>query len=190
MCSKLGKVPYVFPETYSCRCLPQTLCFNKIMLRNIKIIYHEFMGNIRKAQEKENLASAHYLKAAKLGSPKSQNEIGTRYNEGNGVTKDQVESARWYEKAADQGYMYAQANIGWAFYEGVGVTQSYEQSMSWYVKSAAQGHSESQYNLGLMYADAHGTKRDVISAIKWLQKAKDNGVEQANDALYKLQNKT
>ena len=25
MCSKLGKVPYVFPDIYSCRCLPQTL---------------------------------------------------------------------------------------------------------------------------------------------------------------------
>ena len=40
MCSELGEVPYVFPEIFSCRCLPQTLCvYEAHMFRLIIFIF-------------------------------------------------------------------------------------------------------------------------------------------------------
>jgi TPR repeat protein len=162
--------------------------FQNDMIGKLRITYHEFMAAICKAKNNESAASQHYLKAASLGGSNSQNEIGTRFSEGKGISIDLVKAVYWYKKAAEQGNMYAQANIGYAFYEGMGVTQSYKLSLSWYEKAAKQGHPESQYNLGLMYADGYGTKIDKEKAIDWLAKSKEYGITQADEVLYKLQN--
>lgn len=58
------------------------------------------------------------------------------YEKGNGVTKDYVEAARWYEKAAEKGDKSAQFNLGYAYQHGEGVSQDYAKFVLWYKKSA------------------------------------------------------
>ncbi len=106
------------------------------MFKKVAISTYEFMSVFSSAREREDDAVKWLRRAAKLGSANAQNQLGTRYAEGLGMSRDKVEAARWYKQAAEQGDMYAQANIGWAFYESRGVTQSYELALSWYKKAA------------------------------------------------------
>ena len=49
---------------------------------------------------------------AEAGDAESQVELGRRYDDGEGVAKDQVEAAKWFRKAAEQNYAQAQYNLG------------------------------------------------------------------------------
>jgi len=44
-----------------------------------------------------------YKKAAGQGNATAQYNLGTCYEDGNGVAKDNTQAADWYRKAADQG---------------------------------------------------------------------------------------
>ena len=59
------------------------------------------------------------------------------YANGNGVTKDKAEAARWYHKAADQGEAYAQYNLGICYANGEGVPKNYIESYKWFCLAAA-----------------------------------------------------
>jgi len=53
------------------------------------------------------------LKAkAEAGDAESQVELGHRYDEGEGVAKDQVEAGKSFRKAAEQNFALAQNNLG------------------------------------------------------------------------------
>src|SRR5512133_478458 len=49
---------------------------------------------------------------AEAGDEESQLELGRRYDQGAGVSKDQVEAVKWYRKAAEQNVAAAQYNLG------------------------------------------------------------------------------
>ena len=63
---------------------------------------------------------------AEAGDAGSQVELGIRYADGEGVTKDQVEAVKWYRKAAEQNYAKAQLDLGVCFYTGEGSSGSGE----------------------------------------------------------------
>ena len=45
------------------------------------------------------------------GDADAQNNLGLRYYNGEGVTKDYAEAARWWRKAAEQGYSKAKMQL-------------------------------------------------------------------------------
>jgi len=55
------------------------------------------------------------------------------------VTKDAVESMKWYRKAAEQGLAYAQYNLGDCYVKGTGVAKDEVEAVKWYRKAADQG---------------------------------------------------
>lgn len=55
-----------------------------------------------------------YLKAARLGDPWAQNEMGKRYWYGADVAKNQDEAIKLFTRAANQGEADAQKNLWWA----------------------------------------------------------------------------
>ncbi len=156
------------------------------MLLKLKILYHEFLGIVITFTGNRKKSSKHFLEAAELGSPRSQNIVAAYYHEGRGVDKDDEKAFQWYKKSAKQNYIYGLANMGWAFYHGVGVSQDYKEAIVWYQKSAEKDHAESQYVLGYIFAEGLGVKKDIQQAIAWLKKAEQNKYKKAAEFLKEI----
>ncbi|MBT5159564.1 MAG: sel1 repeat family protein, partial [Alphaproteobacteria bacterium] len=97
------------------------------------------------------------------------------YDDGQGVTQDYKEAAKWYLKAAKQGYAKAQFNLGVKYDDGQGVTQDYKEAAKWYLKAAKQGYAKAQINLGFMFGKGTGVLQDSVVAHMWSNIAGANG---------------
>ena len=56
--------------------------------------------------------------AAEQGDALSQNALGERYFNGEGVAQDAEEAVKWYRLAAEQGFAEAQFNLGYCYEYG------------------------------------------------------------------------
>ena len=108
---------------------------------------------------------------AEKGDAQAQCNIGTRYEMGRGVTKDDVEAVKWYRKAADQGNAPAQFYLGFMYAEGNGVAKDEAEAVKWYRKAADQGDAHAQFYLGNRYASGRGVAKDEAEAVKWYRRA-------------------
>jgi len=106
--------------------------------------------------------------------------IGQTYENGEGVTKNCTEAAKWYLTAAEQGSLTAQYKLGDLYCSGRGVAQDYIDAAKWYRMAAEQGHAEAQREIGLMYANGEGVARDYTEAIRWFKMAASQGNAEAH----------
>ena len=113
--------------------------------------------------------------AAEQRHEKAQFNLGSMYQHGKGVEKDEVAGAQWYRKAADQGFASAQNNLGLMYHQGTGVPQSFAMAAEWYRKAADQGVALAQCNLGTMYKHGNGVERDDAKAAEWFLKSSESG---------------
>ncbi len=81
---------------------------------------------------------------AEQGDAVSQFALGTMYENGRGVPKDDVEAVRWYRLAAEQGQASAQNNLAKMYRRGRGVPQDDVLAHMWWSLSAAQGHENAR----------------------------------------------
>ena len=88
-----------------------------------------------------------YRKAAEDGDVNAQYNLGSCYENGEGVAKDQVEAVKWFYKAAEQGHPEAQYNLGLCYEFGKGVTADLAEAVKWFRKAAEQGHENAIRNL-------------------------------------------
>ncbi|MBR3864093.1 MAG: sel1 repeat family protein [Clostridia bacterium] len=83
------------------------------------------------------MADDMWLKKAMEGDAYAQYWVGVDYMDGaNGVKKDPVEAAYWFEKAAKQGNKPACYAIGYMYYFGEYVLQDYEKAKYYLLRSA------------------------------------------------------
>lgn len=87
---------------------------------------------------------------AEQGHALAQTQLGTMYNQGHVMPRDQIEALRWYRRAAGQGDAGAQYNLGIMYANGQGVSQDYSEALRWYRQAAEQGNAEGQTRLGIM----------------------------------------
>lgn len=104
-----------------------------------------------------------------------QYSLGRRYDDGQGVPRNDVVAASWYRNAAEQGHAEAQSKLASMYFDGRGVSKDYAESIKWYSKAADHGDRTAQYNLGLMYDRGLGVPKDQVAAATWFQKAADHG---------------
>ena len=147
------------------------------------ISYHFGTSDVPKDMEK---AVYWYTKAAEQGHALAQNDLGNRYQIGEGVPKNSEKMAYWYTKAAEQGVPQAQYNIGVLYSRGEGVPQDKEKAADWYTKAAEQGDADAQYNLGILYFRGEGVSQDTSEAKNWFAKAAAQGNANAKEALNKF----
>jgi hypothetical protein len=102
-------------------------------------------------------------------------DVGLYYN-GDGITQDYAEAAKWYQKAAEQGNASAQANLGYMYERGDGVAQDDTVAVKWYRQAAEQGHASAQNNLGNIYYNGKGVTKDDAQALKWYRQAAEPAV--------------
>ena len=119
--------------------------------------------------EDELLTQLRHL--AEQGDAQAQNELGTRYDGGNGVLQDFAEAVKWYRRAAEQGHAWGQSNLGSVYAYGRGVPQDDAEAVKWFRRAAEQRLAEAQYNLGVMYAHGRGVPQNNVEAVKWYREA-------------------
>jgi TPR repeat protein len=114
---------------------------------------------------------------AEQGDASAQNNLGSMYGNGWGVTQDYKAAFKWYMLAAEQSDASAQLNLGWMYYNGYGVIQDYKAAVKWYTLAVEQGDGDAQLTLGLMYSNGEGVIQDYIRAHMWANIAASQGNE-------------
>ncbi|MEL6751739.1 MAG: peptidoglycan-binding protein, partial [Pseudomonadota bacterium] len=117
--------------------------------------------------------------AATAGEPKALFEIGMRYSNGRGVSRDLAKAAGWFEKAAGLGFAPAQYSYGSMLEKNIGVPKDIAAAADWYEKAAAQGNARAMHNLAVI--NAMGAKPevqpDMDRAVDFFTKAADLGIK-------------
>ena len=78
-----------------------------------------------------------YRRAAKGDLPDAENELGVRYQDGDGVEQNYVQAAHWFRKAAEHvpnlgGAGQGRNNLGNLYAEGNGAPKDYVQAYMWF----------------------------------------------------------
>jgi TPR repeat protein len=117
------------------------------------------------AYRKANYATALriYRSMADQGLAIAQFNVGLMYDNGQGVSKDEVQAMKWYRLAAGQGRSDAQYQLGHLYYR----QDNYAEAAKWFHLAADQGRADAQSNLGSMYADGEGVPQDFVQALMW-----------------------
>ncbi len=149
------------------------------------------------------------MKEAEQGDAHAQLHLGTMYEKGIGVAKDEAEAVEWYREAAEQGSAMAQSILGLMYSYGRGVTKDEAEAMRWWregaqsrlrefanaptnapfkfggfegqIKAAESGNKRAQAAVGMMYLTGSGVTQSDVEAVYWLTEA---GAEQALAILY------
>ena len=99
------------------------------------------------------------IRGRQIGNPGYN--LGTMYENGEGVLQDYGEAVQLYRLAGHQGLAHAQKALGIMYAQGRGVPQDYAEAVRWYRLAAMQGFAAAQYNLGAMYASG-GVSRKTM----------------------------
>jgi TPR repeat protein len=125
-----------------------------------------------------------FEKAATLGNPRAQANIGILYFRGQGVPRDIVQARAWLEKAAANNDPYALYALGRAMDETLGAAAADPvRAADLYRRAAELGHPLAALRYGLALTEGAGVKKDLVAAHKWLMYAQRNGVPEAALAL-------
>lgn len=138
------------------------------------------------AQTNDAAAFNRHLRAlAGKGDAKAQYKLGTSYDEGLGVLKDQAEAFKWFRLAAEQGHAHSQFRVGDMYMSGEGVAKNEGEAVKWFRKAADQGLANAQGMLGIMYAKGQAVPVDYVLAYMWLALSTEGnpGAAQFRDAV-------
>jgi S1-C subfamily serine protease len=111
--------------------------------------------------------------AAKIGNPYFQNVLANDYALGIGVSKDDVEAAKWYRRSAMQGDSFGEESMGRIYETGTGVPQDYVQAYKWFNLAAAQGFVSSDVYFAFDFGVAHQAAAIAIQGFEPAQKNRD-----------------
>lgn len=112
---------------------------------------------------------------AEKGDWQAQSNLGSLYEQGQGVAADEAESVKWYQKAADQGHAGAQRVMGVRYVKGeMGVEKDIKKGLKLLKKSANNDNVKAQFALGSFYYTGEaGVEIDKSEAAKWWTMAAD-----------------
>lgn len=130
-----------------------------------------------------DVAPAALREAAMTGDARALFEIGNRYMEGVGVTKDPSEAAKWYEKSAEQSFAPALYRLGNMNEKGIGMPRNLATAINFYRQSAKDGNASAMHNLAVLFASGANGSPDNASAVRWFTEAAELGVK---DSQYNL----
>ena len=134
--------------------------------------YYQARANIVKLEElvEKNVPQAlkGLIDDAEKGIAEAQYTLGVMYANGQGVSQNHKEAAKWYGLAAAQGYT-AKTNIYNLAKKNV------PQALKVLMGDAEKGIVDAQYTLGMMYANGQGVPQDYKEAFKWYRLVAEQG---------------
>lgn len=102
------------------------------------------------------------------------NNLGTLYNNHDGIPTDYPKAQKYFIKAAELGMPHAMLNLG-HLYASKG---EHKQAFKWYLKAAENDLIDAYYYVGKAYAMGKGVPQDGRKAVAWLEQAAEYGVEE------------
>lgn len=117
--------------------------------------------------------------AASAGDAKALFQVGMRYSDGEHVTRNMTEAAKWFLRSAEAGFAPAQYSIGSLFEKGIGVERDVSKATGWYEKAALQGNARAMHNLAVIYAMGNppSVQPNMDAAVDWFKKAAQLGIK-------------
>jgi localization factor PodJL len=119
---------------------------------------------------------ASLLAQANSGDMKAATLLGLKYADGDGISVNESEAARWLSKAANAGEAVAAYRLGTLYERGRGVTPDARQAMRWYAEAAKHGNRRAMHNLAVGYADGVGGEKNFAEAARWFKAAAELGL--------------
>jgi len=124
-------------------------------------------------------AAGEYQKAADLGNPNAQHDLGLLYLDGRGVERNDQAALKLFREAASQDYTQALISLGVLYATGRAVEKDEKEAVRLYLRAAERGDPQAQSNLGLMYYHGNGIDQSIETAVSWFLKAANQGFTQA-----------
>ncbi|QCE34646.1 sel1 repeat family protein [Acetobacteraceae bacterium] len=173
------------PENMFGKQIYAVLALSAVFLTGTSALAEDFVDQrVDQAMDKAESAEIKALQEeANGGDASAQLELGTLYQNGQGVPQDNAKAAELWTKAANQGLAAAQFNLGLLYQNGDGVPKDTAKAAEWYQKAADQGDAEAQFSLALLYVQGQGVKKSPPEAARLYQKAADQGHEKAKKGL-------
>ena len=124
-------------------------------------------------------AAKTYRKLAERGDVVAQYNLGTMYENGQGIPQDYAEAVRWYTRAAEQGNAGAQFNLGILYEYGAGLPQNNIMAHMWYDLASENGAKQAgewrDERAGLM------TAADIAKAQTMARECMNSGYKNCGD---------
>lgn len=134
-------------------------------------------GLIHWERGEKQMALHLYLKAAELGNPSAQCNLGISYLQ---VEPPNTEQAlKWLYKASISGNVRAQYQLALSLHRGSGSNRNMDEAVKWYLKAAEGGYARAMYNTSLCYSFGEGLTHSHKLARKWMKRAADRGHSKA-----------
>ncbi|XWS69058.1 hypothetical protein CRYUN_Cryun04dG0147200 [Craigia yunnanensis] len=122
-------------------------------------------------------AIALYQKAAALGDPAGQCNLGISYLRAQ--PQNHKEAVKWLHQASVGGLVRAQYQLALCLHQGLGVDRNLQEAARWYLKAAEGGYVSAMYNASLCYTFGEGLSHSRRQARKWMKRAADRGHSKA-----------
>jgi hypothetical protein len=112
------------------------------------------------------------INLARKNKPEGLNNMGSRYQFGDGVPRDYKKAFEYYLKASKMGLALAKVNLGYMYDNGLGTKQDKQKAISLYKSAAYSGEPRGMINLGEMYRTGDHIEKSLIKACQWYDKAR------------------
>jgi uncharacterized protein len=115
--------------------------------------------------------------------------LGTMYEFGWGVEKNDREALKWHKRGVNWAYPESLRYVAMRYENGEGLPQDYKEAFNLYEFGAIIGDSFCEFKVGVMYSKGLGTTQDYVLAHKWFNVAGANDNEDARkqrDILQKI----
>jgi hypothetical protein len=126
-----------------------------------------FAGN--GVPQDSKMAAYWYEKAAGLGNPAAQNQIGYFYQAGIGVRQDSKRAVHWYQLSASSGFAIAKVNLAIAYLNGLGVSKNEDLAVRLLTQAYGGGNGTAATYLGDLYYFGLAVKQDKAAGERWFE---------------------
>jgi localization factor PodJL len=129
------------------------------------------------AQQPPSTSSLDHLNAlANTGNEKAELLLGLKLLDGDGVSVNEAEAAKWLERAGKQNNPIAAYRLGTLYERGHGVPADSSKAAHWYEIAARGGNRKAMHNLAVAYAGGSGVQKDLVVAAQWFTRAANLGL--------------
>lgn len=120
-----------------------------------------------------------YQQAAEQNFAPAQFRLGSLYEKGLTVTKDQEKARKLYLAAASLGHAKAMHNLAVLNADNSEGKADLRASAQWFRRAAEHGVTDSQYNLAVLHARGMGVEQSLTESYKWFALAALGGDKDA-----------
>ena len=104
--------------------------------------------------------------------PSGLNNMGSRYQFGDGVRQDYKKAFSLYQKASNAELAIAKTNLGYMYDNGLGIKRNKLKAIFLYKSAANAGDPRGMINLAEMYRTGDHIERSLQKACIWYDKAR------------------